>query len=157
MATTVRQNDILSGAERWLEVIFTIFAMMIVFWFFSAHEQGQTGFLTAEFGITERLALYVPIFLTMIPPVIRASVGSRNAGRPWEVLANLGLAVGSVWLFFVFPFNLEYLTDVLPAFMRFPFSWITNGIARIILVIQVLIAILTAGGALWKYASFERE
>lgn len=157
MATTVKQKDSLGGIERWLEVFFTIFAMVIVFWFFSAHEQRQTGFFTDEFGTNERLAFYGPIFLSMIPPVIRASVGSRNAGRPWEALANLGLAIGSTWLFFVFPFNFEHLPDVLPAFIQFPFAWITDGIARIILVIQVLIAILTAGGKLWRYVSLERE
>jgi hypothetical protein len=157
MTNTVKTKDTLNGIERWLEVFFTILAMMIVFWFFSAHEARQTGFFTEEFGTTERLALYGPIFLSMVPPVIRATVGSRNAGRPWEAIANLGLALGSLYLFFVFPFNFEHLTDVLPAFMRFPFSWISDGIARIILVIQILIAILTAGGALWKYASFKRD
>jgi hypothetical protein len=157
MATTIGQKDNLSGIERWLEMIFIILGMAIVFWFFSAHEQGQTGFFTDEFGSTERLALYGPIFLSMIPPVIRASLGSRNAGRPWEVLANIGLAIGSIWLFFVFPFNFEHLGDVLPVFMQFPFTFISDGIARIILALQVLVAILTAGGALWKYVSFARE
>lgn len=157
MATTIKQKDSLNIIERWLEVLFTIFAMLVIFWFFNAHEQSHTGFFTNEFGMTERLALYGPIFLTMIPPVVRASLGSRNAGRPWEAIANLGLALGSLWLFFVFPFNFTHLTDVLPAFMQFVFSWISDGIARIVLVLQVLIAMVTAGGAMWKYAVFVRE
>ncbi|MCL5429652.1 MAG: hypothetical protein M1347_07650 [Chloroflexi bacterium] len=157
MATTTKKKDSLNGLERWLQVVFITFAMLVVFWFFSAHEQSHTGFFTNEFGIPERLALYGPIFLSMIPPVVRASVGSRNAGRPWEAIANIGLAIGSLWLFFVFPFNFAHLADVLPAFMQIIFSWISDGVARIVLLLQILIAILTAGGAMWKYASFVRE
>jgi hypothetical protein len=157
MTTTIKQKDNLSAIERWLEVFFTTLAMIIVFWFFSAHELQQTGFFTDEFGQTERWALYIPIFLTMVPPVVRASIGSRNAGRLWEALANLSLAIGSTWLFFVFPFDFEHLPDVLPVFMQFPFGWISNGLGRIILAVQVIVAILTAGGALWKYVSFDRD
>jgi hypothetical protein len=157
MNTAIKQNDTIGSIERVFAMVFPILGLAIVFWFFNSHQRGNTGFFTEEFGQLEMLALFGPIVLSMIPPVVGASLGSRNTSRPWEMLANIALAIGSIWLFFVFPFNFEHLTDVLPVFMRFPFSWITDGIARIILALQVLVAILTAGGALWKYVSFARE
>lgn len=148
-----KDREHLGLSERITEVVFTTLAMMLVFGFFLAHQLGNTGFFTAEFGIREMLALYGPMVLTLAAPITRAATGSRNLGRPMEAVANAALAIGSLWLFFVFPFDFSHLADVLPAAIQFPFRWITDGIARIVLALQVLIGTLTAIGKLWKFVS----
>ncbi|MEX1248310.1 MAG: hypothetical protein WEA61_07485 [Anaerolineales bacterium] len=155
MTTTVKDREVLSLLERWLEVIFTIIAMAFVAGFFAAHQVLNTGFFTAEFGAYEMLALYGPMALSLVPPIIRASLGVRNPARPMEAIANTALAVGALWLFFVFPFDVSHLADILPGPVQFVFSWLTDGMARIVLILQVVIGVLTAIGKMGKFISVQ--
>jgi hypothetical protein len=86
------------------------------------------------------------MIIALIPPIQRFIWGRRDSRQLSEAAADLSLAFGSLWLFIIFPFDFAHLADPLPTNMRFAFAWITNNVARIILLLQVIIGFLSALG-----------
>jgi hypothetical protein len=103
------------------------------------------------------LALYGPILVSFAAPIVRALSGRHNPARPFEAATNLSLALGSLWLAIVFPFDFSHLPDVLPGAIRFILSWITNDIGRLVLILQVLIGLVTAPLTIFTYISIRRR
>jgi hypothetical protein len=136
-------NEILTPAQR-VGGLAVVGAMLLVLCFFALHQLMHTGFFTARFGTTERVALYGPILVAFAAPIVRAISGRRNPARPFEAATNLFLAVGSLWLVITFPLDFAHLADVLPDGIRFVISWISNDIGRWVLMLQVIIGILIA-------------
>ncbi len=148
-------NEILTPSQR-VGGLAVVGAMLLVFGFFALHQLMHTGFFTARFGTTERVALYGPILVAFAAPIVRAISGRRNPARPFEAATNLFLAVGSLWLVITFPFNFAHLADVLPDGIRFVISWISNDIGRFVLMLQVIIGGITALLTMLKYLSMRR-
>jgi hypothetical protein len=121
----------------------SLIGVVLVTAFFYAHQAWSTGFFTASFGSTEAFFLYGSILLGIIGPVARAITGRRNLARLPESVASVFWIIASLWLLIVFPFDFTHFSDVVPDFLRFIISWITNDIAR------VLIALGTAGGVVF--------
>ena len=90
------------------------------------------------------LCLYGPILLSLAAPLARAFNGRRNAGRPFEAVTDLCLALAAIWLLMVFPFNFSHLADPLPAAIRFFLAWVTNDIGRVIFILQVIVGLMAA-------------
>ncbi len=155
-AVAKTDNEILTTPQRWVELL-AVAAMLLLFGFFVYHQVANTGFFTAKFGALEMLCLYGPILFSLAAPVARALNGRRNPARPLEIAMNLFMAIGSLWLLIVFPFNFSHLADVLPAAIRFVISWITNDIGKIILILQVIAGLITAILTTRKYLSFRRR
>lgn len=131
-----------------------VFGMGLLFGFFVVHQILNTGFFTSEFGTFEMVCLYVPILIASLAPLTRAITGQRNPARPIEALGDLCLAFGSLWLLLVFPFDYTHLADVLPGVFRFVLAWITDDIARLFFVLQILVAFVSAIVLMWQYFSF---
>lgn len=149
-------RDILSPSQRFGGLA-AIPCMIALLAFFAAHQLANTGFFTARFGPWEMLALYGPILVSSLPPLVRAISGRQNSGRPFEVASSISLAIGSLWLVTVFPFNYAHLADVLPGAIRFVLSWINDDIARIVLMLQVIIGALVAFLTAVTFFSFGRR
>jgi fumarate reductase subunit D len=146
MQTTHAQqgNEFLSLPQRVVEPIITIVVMMLVIAFFVFHQATNTGFFTAKFGPFEMLCFYGPMIVSLAAPIVRGIRGKRNPGRPFEALTNLCTALAAIWLLIVFPFNFAHLADALPGGMQFFLAWITNGIGRIVLIIQIALGMFAA-------------
>jgi len=157
MQTSVEKdgNEILTPLQRWTGLA-TVVAMLLVLGFFAFHQLAGTGFFVATFGSWEMVCLYGPILVSFAAPIIRALSGRKNPARPFEVATNLSLALGSLWLVIVFPFNFSHLADVLPDAIRFIFSWITNDIGKAVLILQVIIGTVAALLTTFKYLSVRR-
>ena len=149
-------NELLTSSQRWGELAI-IAAMLVLLGFFALHQLTNTGFFTTRFGSLEMPALYGPILISYAAPIVRALSGRRNSARPFEAATNLSLAIGSLWLAIVFPFNFAHLTDVLPEMIRFVFAWINNDIGRLALILQVIIGVITAPMTIFKYWSIRRQ
>jgi hypothetical protein len=158
MKTVVQKTDeqVLTTSSRWVELIIVV-AMLLLFGFLAYHQLANTGFFTATFGSLEMFSLYGPILLSLASPVARALNGRRNPARPFEVATNLFLAIGSLWLLIVFPFNFSYLADPLPGAIRFVLSWITNDIGKVALILQVIVGPISALLTTFKYLSVRRR
>jgi hypothetical protein len=131
--------------------------MLLLLAFFAYHQWQNTGFFTDKFGWAEMLALYVPILISLGPPILRLLQGRRNPARPLEAAVDLSLAIGSLWLWINFPFNFAHLADPFPATMRFAFAWITNNIGRLILLLQVVIGGISSISTMASYLTVKRE
>ena len=154
MKTVIEKTDgeILTTSQRWLELSFDV-PMILLFGFFAYHLRANTGFFTPQFGSLGMLCLYGPILVALAAPASRAWNGRRNPARPLDVVMQLSLAAGSLWLLIVFPFNFSHLAEVLPGPIRFLISWITDDIGKIVMILQVVLGPITALTTTLKYFS----
>jgi TRAP-type C4-dicarboxylate transport system permease small subunit len=76
--------------------MYTFILMLLLLAFFAYHQWKNTGFFTYKFGRAEMLALYLPILISLGPPIQRLIQGRRNPARPLEAVTDLSLAIGSL-------------------------------------------------------------
>jgi hypothetical protein len=149
--THPRQNrEHLSTGDRVGET-FALIGPVFLLAFFGYHQWLNTGFFTEDFGLVAQIALYGPILLSFIAPLIRIVTGSRNFARPFEAFTNLCLAAGSYYLLRIFPLDYSHLADVLPRSLRFLLLWVTDPIAKIVLTIMVVAGLITAIATIIKF------
>lgn len=150
-------KDRLSPPARLGEVIMII-CMLLLFAFFVYHQSAETGFFTEKFGVLEMICLYVPLLLGMSAPAVRAWTGHRNPARPFEAVTSLLLALGALWLLIVFPFDYSHLADTLPNSVQFILAWVTDGIAKVVFLLQIVFGPISALVTMWRYfANRQRE
>jgi hypothetical protein len=118
--------------------IFAVAAIVLAALYFYAHQAWSTGFFLPSFGPAESFFLYGSILAGTTGPLSRLVTGRRNISRLPELAASALWVAGSAWLLAVFPFNFAHLTDVLPDFLRFLLSWITNDIAWVLFLLGIL-------------------
>jgi len=136
-------KDRLSYANRAQELI-GILVSLLGLWFFLAHQWLSTGFFTSKFGQTATFLFYAPTLLDMFKTAVKAAFGRKNIVRPLDIV-HMGLSfVSVVWLYRVFPFDFSHLADVLPVFLRFLLQWVSNGIARVFMVVAMIVTPIAA-------------
>ena len=139
------RRDYMKPSERGGEIV-GIVAIVLVAFFFYAHQAWSTGFFTSSFGITEAFFLYGSILIGTVGPLARFVTGRRNKSRPPELIASVFWIVASAWfLMVVFPFNFAHFADIVPDLLRFLVSWITNDIARLLIAIGMVGGIVFVG------------
>jgi hypothetical protein len=126
------------------EPLFSAIALCILGSFFAAHQRLHTGFFTDRFGPVEMLCLYGPLILSLAPPLARTLSGQRNPARPVEVATHLCAALAGLWLLQVFPFDFTHIADVLPAHFQFMMAWMSDGVGKVLLLLQVAVGVLAA-------------
>ena len=85
------------------------------------------------------------------------ALGQRNPARPVEVVTHLCAALAGLWLLRVFPFDFTHVAAVLPADFQFLLAWMSDGIGKFLLLLQVAVGMLavvfTLGTFLWVTAT----
>jgi hypothetical protein len=119
------KKDTLSYSERVGNIVGVAVGLLIVL-YFVAHQTGSTGFFTSEFDTLEMLLFY----------------GSLMYGIVSSAFQAILVAVAIAWLFVVFPFDFAYFADVLPDFLRFLVQWISNDIARVLMVLGIIVTLV---------------
>ncbi|MFX0066011.1 MAG: hypothetical protein ACFFC7_27915 [Candidatus Hermodarchaeota archaeon] len=136
-------SDEIASDDRVASVVIIVVCVLIGL-YFVAHQLWSTGFFTATFGFLEMLLLYG----TLIYWIVTSSLillGLKNPSRDLDSFGGLFFATFSIaWLFLVFPFEFAYFADVLPAFIRFLVQWISNDIARVLLVLLFILHLVFA-------------
>ncbi len=124
--------------ERFVGVV--IFAVtLLVMLYFVAHQVWSTGFFTSEFGVLEMVMLYGFLVAWEITSALEGIFGQRLLSRIFDAFGGvLFMAISLVWLLVVFPFDFTYFANVLPDSIRFLVQWISNDIARVIMVIGII-------------------
>lgn len=131
------KTDRLTISERGGEVIAAI-VLMAVLLFFVAHQMWSTGFFTSEFGSAEAFMVYAPISIGLVLSLSRVILGRKNILRPFGSLLSIFIAISSVWLLVVFPFAFSELANVVPGFLQFLLSWVSDSVGQILLVIAIV-------------------
>jgi hypothetical protein len=134
---SVWDRDRMMPGQRGGEVV-SVFISFLVLLFFIENQVKGTGFFTSRWGPTEEALFYGTWMVGAIVSLARAAVGRRNPVRPLDALYGAMLAVTALWLLHVFPFEFAHFPDLLPGFMRFAFTWISNPIGRVFLVLGAI-------------------
>jgi hypothetical protein len=126
-------------SERVVGIAIVLFSVLMVL-YFVAHQRRSTGFFTTAFGTSEMLLLYGLLILGIISAGLEGVLGLRLHSRIFDVFGGLILAaICTAWLLVVFPFEFAYFADVLPESLRFLVQWISNDIARVLMVLAIIV------------------
>ena len=136
-------EDVIPYDERVVSIAIVVFGVLIVL-YFVAHQTWSTGFFTATFSTLEMLLLYGSLIYWIVASALLL-FGRKNLSRDFDVFGGLiFVTVGIAWLFVVFPFEFTYFADVLPDFLRFLVQWISNDIARVLMVLGIIVTLVMA-------------
>jgi len=104
----------------------------------------STGFFTATFGTLEIILFYGSLIGWIFTGALEGS-GRKNLSRDFDAFGGVYFVTFCIgWLFMVFPFDFTYFADVLPEFLRFLVQWISNDIARVVMVLLIILYLCLA-------------
>ncbi|MFX0013438.1 MAG: hypothetical protein ACFFB2_01765 [Promethearchaeota archaeon] len=136
-------DDEIAFDDRVSSIVIIVVGVLIGLYFVT-HQIGATGFFTVTFGMLEMFFLY-GFFIFWITTSTLILLGHKNPSRDLDSFGGLFFATVSIaWLFVVFPFEFAYFADILPAFLGIFVKWISNDIARVLLVLLFFIHIVAA-------------
>ena len=130
-------RDSLKPSERVGEFVGAAISVLVLYYFYES-QVTATGLFTAAFGPTEQLAFYGPFVFGLLINLIRGTYGRKHAVRPLQSLQGAALAIGSMWLLYIFPFDFTHLTALLPHVLQVPFWWISNPVGQLLLVLGII-------------------
>jgi hypothetical protein len=120
-------------------VVFTLIMLYLI-----AHQLLSTGFFSAKFGPLEMLLLYGSLFEWIVIAVLEA-LGRKDLSRDIDAFGGIiFVTIGGAWLLVVFPFEFSYFAEVLPDSLRFLVQWISNDIARVLIVLWTILNLVAA-------------
>lgn len=130
--------------DRIVSIVIFFISLLMLF-FFVAHKVFSIGFYTSDFDLLEMIALYGFFLVWIITAFLEGVLGQRFASRVFDVFGGIIFAALSLaWLSLVFPFEFAYFADVLPDFLRFLVGWISNDIARVIMILLTILHFVAA-------------
>ncbi|KAF5054212.1 hypothetical protein DSECCO2_390550 [anaerobic digester metagenome] len=144
------EKDRLNEAERAMQLISWVFTA-IAAWFLLSHWTEDTGFFTSEFGQLDALVLFGPLLFGLLPPLVRTLRGRKNISRPWDIVGSMLFVLSSAYFLCVFPFDMAFFAVPLPDGMRFLIDWVTEDIAKVVLVIGIVGGVL---GIAWTTLTY---
>ena len=122
-------------------VIFS--GLMIIF--FGYHQMQETGFFTLKFGMLEMFLFYGFWVFWITTAILEAFLSQRLLSRMFDTFGGIFFAAFSLgWHAVVFPFDFTYFVDVIPGSLRFLVGWISNDIARMVIVILCILHLIAA-------------
>ena len=126
--------------ERIAGIGFFFAGSVLMFLYLAAHQIWSTGFFTIKFGTVEMIMLYGSWIAWIIKSGLEGVLGQRFLSRLFDAFGGIiFIAVATAWLLVVFPFEFAYFADVLPDFLRFLVQWISNDIARVLMVLYIIV------------------
>ena len=126
-------------SERVVGIIIVVFSVLMMF-YLAAHQTRSTGFFTPAFDKSEMVMLYGLLTLGMISAGLEGVFGKRLYSRIFDVFGGLLLAaVFTIWLLVLFPFDFAYFADVSPETLNFLVRWVSNDIARVLMVLAIIV------------------
>jgi hypothetical protein len=133
-----------SSGDRFTGIVIVGVSLLLIA-IFVAHQTCSTGFFTLKFGALEAVMLYGSLVAWIITGSLDGILGQRLLSRLFDVFGGiLFITVSLVWLLVVFPFEFSFFADVFPEFLRFLVQWISNDIARGVMVVGAIL--LCVGG-----------
>ena len=109
------------------------------------HQIKTTGFFTKSFSAFEMFFLYGYFIFWIITAGLEGIFKKRFLSRIIDVFGGIIFATFSLaWLGLVFPFEFAYFADLLPDFLRFLVGWISNDIAKVIMILLTIFHIVAA-------------
>jgi hypothetical protein len=86
------------------------------------------------------IMLYGSWICWIITSALEGVFGQRLLSRLFDSFGGIiFIVLATVWLLVVFPFEFNYFGNVLPDSLRFLVLWISNDIARVLMVIYIIV------------------
>lgn len=124
--------------ERLSSAAIAVVSVLMVL-FFMSHQTQSTGFFTVEFGLFEQFLFYGYWGVWLTTASLEGILGLRLLSRLFDVFGGIiFLVISTVVLLIIFPFDFQYLADVLPESLRFLLEWISDDIARVVMVLGTI-------------------
>lgn len=124
--------------ERVSSAAIAVFSIVAV-WFFVTHQAQATGFFTTEFGALAQFLFYGYWSVWLTTASLEGIFGLRLYSRLFDVFGGIVfLLISTIVLLIIFPFDFQYLADVLPASLRFLLAWVSDDIARAVMVLATI-------------------
>ncbi len=124
--------------ERVVGITIVVFCILMII-FFIAHQIKSTGFFTLKFGVLEMLFFYGFWIFWITTAGLESILNQRFLSRIVDTFGGIIFATISIAiLLFIFPFEFTHLADMLPESIRFLVIWISNDIARVIMVLLII-------------------
>ena len=125
--------------DRVVGVALVVFNVVMILYFVT-HQSRSTGFFTASFGTLEMLIFYSFWICGIVSAGLEGVFGRRLLSRLFDTFGGIIFAaVATAWLLVVFPFEFTYFSDGLPDFLSFVVQWISNDIARVVMVVGIIL------------------
>ena len=150
------RKDRLAGQNLVGECV-AVFVLSFLLWFFVAHKLEDTGFYTDDFGLLEMFMVYFGGAFALSPVVLRIVLRRRNVVRPLDAASLLFLSVAHAVLLVSFPFDFEHVDAVLPGFLQWTVSWMSDSIGAAILALGLIGGLIAAAFTLVIYVAVKRE
>jgi hypothetical protein len=106
--------------------------------YFIVHQARSTAFLTAAFGSLEIVLLYGTLLFWIATSAL-IIVGQKSRSRDLDLGGLFFATAALAWLLAVFPFDFAHLADVAPDSLRFLVQWISNDVARALMVLGFIV------------------
>jgi len=151
------KKDIPSFSKRVGEGVGAGILVILLYVLYVVPQTSSTGFFTSKFGPAETFLLYVPAVLNVVTTAAKVVVSRKNMLRPLEAFGGVLFAVSFAWLLVVFPFDFSHFADVLPNFLRFLLLWISNDVAKVLMVLGIIVAPVVAIYTAILYVFVRRE
>jgi len=137
-----------------------VVASVLVMLYFVSHQMWSTGFFTQKFGTLETFLIYGSLVAWIITGSLEGIFCQRLLSRLFDVFGGiLFITISLVWLLVTFPFEFAYSADVLPNFLKFLVQWISNDIARGIMVLGTILLVVAAiySPIAYKFVNIKRS
>ena len=126
--------------ERIASIGFFFAGSVLMILYLVSHQIWSTGFFTTKFGSIEMIMLYGSWISLSFSSGLEGILGQRLLSCLFDTFGGIiYIAVATAWLIIVFPFDFTYFANVLPDFLRFLVQWISNDIARILMVLYAIV------------------
>ena len=133
-----------SSGDRVTGIVIVLVSVLLI-GIFVAHQTGSTGFFTSKFGKLEMVMVYGSLVAWIITGSLDGIFGQRLLSRLFDVFGGIVfITISLAWLLVVFPFEFSYFANVLPVFLRFLVQWISNDIARGIMILGTIVLVIAA-------------
>ena len=138
----VENFDIIPSRDRVTGIsIVVVFSLIVLY--FVTHQIWSTGFFTTAFGTVEMIMLYGSLIAWIITGALEGVFGRKSLSRDFDAFGGFIIViVGITWLLVVFPFEFANFANVLPDFLRFLVQWISNEIARVLMVLVLIVTLV---------------
>jgi hypothetical protein len=139
--------------------IVLVVACSLVILYFVFNQMESTGFFTPKFGALEMFFLYGSLVAWIITGSLDGIFGQRLLSRLFDVFGGIiFIAISLVWLTIIFPFDFSHFPDVLPSSLRFLVQWISNDIAKGIMVLGTILLVVAEiySPIAYKFVSIKR-
>jgi cytochrome bd-type quinol oxidase subunit 2 len=153
-------NEASKDNVRPSERVGQLFGVVIAFIcaaYFTVLFTSDSGFFTSEFTTADAAMFFGIAYLGIIPGLVRTIIGRKNVSRPLDIILSISILMAAAWFLFSFPFDFSHLADELPSSLQFLLDWISDDIAKGMMVLAIIVNIFIIPYTTFLYLAVRKK